>query len=117
MSQKDTYKAGIRFELANGAALAGSSYRSEVVDCSLRDGETWGIVAKHSKNIRFQGNNIYNFVQQGVIFDGSSNMAFSDNIVNLVHPLIKERNAGINTCWNGGCTGLVTSGNILAGAS
>jgi parallel beta-helix repeat protein len=73
-SQIDTSKAAVRF--VNAVAK-----HSQVTNCAIHNGYSWGVFIKSSANILFQNNNVFNFRPVGINLSLTKNVTIDRNVV------------------------------------
>jgi parallel beta-helix repeat protein len=73
-SQIDTSKAAVRFHSA-------TALYSEVTNCALHNGYSWGLYIQASNNILFQNNTVFNFRPVGINLSKTKNVTIDRNVV------------------------------------
>ncbi len=76
-SQKDTYKASIRFEGAFGSEKTAS----KITNCAVHNGLDWGLSILNSRNIEVKDSHFVGYRAVGVRIDSATNVTFSGNFV------------------------------------
>ena len=76
-SQKDTFKASIRFDQAYGSA----NTTSKITNSAIHNGLDWGLSIDGSRNIEVKDSHFVGFRQLGVRIDTASNITFTGNFI------------------------------------